>query len=108
MVVTTTMAFVVIWKVWHWSPFAAAALITPFLFLDLTFLGANLLKVVEGGWIPLAFGALVLTIMYTWRRGTRLLMEKTRRTRDAARSVGRHARAQATDSGSRDSGVSYQ
>ncbi len=79
MVVTTTMAFVVVWKVWRWSPFAAAALITPFLLLDLTFLGANLLKVVEGGWIPLAFGALVLTIMYTWRRGTRLLMEKTRR-----------------------------
>ena len=79
MVVTTTMAFVVIWKVWRWSPFAAAALITPFLFLDLTFLGANLLKLVEGGWIPLAFGALVLIIMYTWRRGTRLLMEKTRR-----------------------------
>jgi len=79
MVVTTTMAFVVVWKVWHCSPFAAAALITPFLLLDLTFLGANLLKVVEGGWIPLAFGALVLTIMYTWRRGTRLLVEKTRR-----------------------------
>jgi KUP system potassium uptake protein len=79
MVVTTTMAFVVVWKVWHWSPFAAAALITPFLFLDLTFLGANLLKVVEGGWIPLAFGGLVLTVMYTWRRGTRLLTEKTRR-----------------------------
>ena len=79
MVVTTTMAFVVIWKVWRWSPFAAAVLITPFLFLDLTFLGANLLKLVEGGWIPLAFGALVLIIMYTWRRGTRLLMEKTRR-----------------------------
>ena len=79
MVVTTTMAFVVIWKVWRWSPFAAAVLITPFLFLDLTFLGANLLKLVEGGWIPLAFGALVLIIMYTWRRGTKLLMEKTRR-----------------------------
>ena len=42
---------------------AAAALITPFLFLDLTFLGANLLKLVEGGWIPLAFGALVLIII---------------------------------------------
>jgi KUP system potassium uptake protein len=79
MVVTTTMAFVVVWKVWRWSPFAAAALIMPFLLLDLTFLGANLLKVVEGGWIPLAFGGLVLMIMYTWRRGTRLLMEKTRR-----------------------------
>ena len=79
MVVTTTMAFVVIWKVWGWSPLAAALLITPFLLLDLTFLAANLLKVVQGGWMPLALGSLVLTAMYTWRRGTRLLAEKTRR-----------------------------
>jgi KUP system potassium uptake protein len=79
MVVTTTMAFVVVWKVWRWSPIAAAMLITPFLLLDLTFLAANLLKVVQGGWMPLALGSLVLTVMYTWRRGTRLLAEKTRR-----------------------------
>ena len=79
MVVTTTMAFVVIWKVWRWSPLAAALLITPFLLFDLTFLAANLLKVVQGGWMPLALGSLVLTAMYTWRRGTRLLAEKTRR-----------------------------
>jgi KUP system potassium uptake protein len=79
MVVTTAMAFVVISKVWRWSLFATAALITPFLLLDLTFLSANLLKVVQGGWMPLALGTLVLIIMYTWRRGTRLLGEKTRR-----------------------------
>ena len=54
MVVTAMMGFVVIWKVWKWSPLAAAALIAPFLFLDLTFLAANLLKVFEGGWVPLA------------------------------------------------------
>src|SRR5579871_4411226 len=58
---------------------AAAALIVPFLFIDLTFLSANLLKVVEGGWVPLALGGLVMLVMYTWRRGTRLLYEKTRR-----------------------------
>jgi KUP system potassium uptake protein len=79
MVVTVTMAFVVVWKVWRWPPLAAAALIVPFLFIDLTFLGANLLKVVEGGWVPLAFGGLVMVVMYTWRRGSRLLLEKTRR-----------------------------
>jgi len=73
------MAFVVVWKVWHWSPLAAAALIAPFVFIDLTFLGANLLKVVEGGWVPLALGGFVMALMYTWRRGTRLLYEKTRR-----------------------------
>src|SRR5207248_1168079 len=79
MVVTGMMAFVVVWKVWNWPPIAAAALMVPFLCIDLTFLGANLLKVVEGGWVPLAFGALVMIVMYTWRRGTRLLFEKTRR-----------------------------
>jgi KUP system potassium uptake protein len=79
MVVTAMMGFVVIWKVWKWSPFAAAALIAPFLFLDLTFLAANLLKVLEGGWVPLALGAVVMLLMYTWRRGSRLLFEKSRK-----------------------------
>jgi KUP system potassium uptake protein len=73
------MAFIVIWRVWRWSMIAAAALIVPFLFIDLTFLTANLLKVAEGGWMPLALGAVIMIIMYTWRRGTRLLSEKTRR-----------------------------
>jgi KUP system potassium uptake protein len=79
MVVTAMMGFVVIWRVWKWSPVAAAALIAPFLFLDLTFLAANLLKVFEGGWVPLALGAVVMLLMYTWRRGSRLLFEKSRK-----------------------------
>jgi KUP system potassium uptake protein len=79
MVVTAMMGFVVIWRVWKWSPFAAAALIAPFLFLDLTFLAANLLKVFEGGWVPLALGSVVMLLMYTWRRGSRLLFEKSRK-----------------------------
>ena len=79
MVVTGMMAFIVIWRMWRWSPIAAAALMVPFLFIDLTFLMANLLKVVEGGWVPLAIGGLVMLVMYTWRRGTRILFAKTRR-----------------------------
>jgi KUP system potassium uptake protein len=79
MVVTAMMAFIVIWKVWRWPVIGAAALIAPFLFIDLTFLSANLLKIVEGGWMPLALGALVMVVMYTWRRGSKLLFEKTRR-----------------------------
>ncbi len=79
MVVTAMMAFVVIWRVWQWPMWAAAGLIVPFLFIDFTFLSANMLKVVEGGWVPLLLGGLVMTVMYTWRRGTRLLFEKTRR-----------------------------
>ena len=79
MVVTAMMAIVVIWRVWHWPLIGALALMLPFLFIDFTFLSANLLKIVEGGWMPLALGALVMAVMYTWRRGSRLLFEKTRR-----------------------------
>src|SRR6184192_55675 len=79
MVVTAMMGFVVIWRVWRWSRFAAAALIAPFLFLDLTFLAANLLKVFEGGWVPLALGGILMLLMYTWRHGSRLLFEKSRK-----------------------------
>ena len=79
MVVTGMMAFIVIWRMWGWSPLAATALMGPFLLVDLTFLSANLLKVVEGGWVPLAIGGLVMLVMYTWRRGTRILFAKTRR-----------------------------
>lgn len=79
MVVTAMMGFVVIWKVWNWSPIAAAALIAPFIFLDVTFLAANLLKLFEGGWMPLLFGGVVMLLMYTWRRGSGLLFEKSRK-----------------------------
>jgi KUP system potassium uptake protein len=79
MIVTAIMAFIVIWKVWQWSPFAAAAVMVPFMLVDATFLAANLLKVVDGGWLPLAMGAVMMAIMYTWRRGSKLLFEKTRR-----------------------------
>jgi KUP system potassium uptake protein len=79
MVVTGMLAIVVIHRVWGWSATAAVGLIAPFLFIDLTFLAANLLKVVEGGWMPLALGAAIMAIMYTWRRGTRILLEKTRK-----------------------------
>jgi KUP system potassium uptake protein len=79
MVVTCMMAFIVIWRMWRWSPLAAAALMLPFLLIDLTFLSANMLKVVQGGWVPLALGGVVMLVMYTWRRGTKILYDKTRR-----------------------------
>jgi len=79
MVVTCMMAFIVIWRMWRWSPLAAAGLMLPFLVIDLTFLSANMLKVVQGGWVPLALGGVVMLVMYTWRRGSRILFAKTRR-----------------------------
>jgi len=71
------MGFIVIWRVWKWSPFAAGLLMAPFLLFDLTFLAANLLKVFEGGWVPLAIGGVVMLLMYTWRKGSKVLFEKS-------------------------------
>src|SRR5690242_3590067 len=79
MVADGLMAFIVIWRVWRWSPLLAGALMAPFVFVDFTFLTANGLKLFEGAWAPLAFGTVMMVIMYTWRRGSRLLFEKTRR-----------------------------
>jgi KUP system potassium uptake protein len=79
MVVTTLMATVVIWKSWKWTLWATAALMVPFLLIDSTFLSANLLKVFHGGWVPLLIGALVMLVIFTWRKGASILAAKTRR-----------------------------
>jgi KUP system potassium uptake protein len=79
MVVTTLMAMVVIWKSWKWPLWATAALMVPFLLIDTTFLSANLLKVVHGGWVPLLIGTLVMLVIFTWRKGANILAAKTRR-----------------------------
>jgi KUP system potassium uptake protein len=79
MVVTTFMATLVIWKSWKWTLWATAALMVPFLLIDATFFSANLLKVFHGGWIPLLIGALVMLVIFTWRKGANILSAKTRR-----------------------------
>ena len=79
MVVTAIMAFFVVWRFWNWPLWASAAVIAPFLLVDTIFLAANALKIPQGGWMPLLVGALLVTLMLTWRRGTRILFEKTRK-----------------------------
>jgi KUP system potassium uptake protein len=79
MVVTGLLAFLVVWKVWKWNVFAAAALMVPFVVIDSTFLAANLLKILHGGWFPVLLGIALMVVMLTWRRGSRILFEKTRR-----------------------------
>ena len=108
MVVTAMMAIVVIWRVWNWSLIGALALMLPFLFIDFTFLSANLLKIVDGGWMPLALGAIVMTIMYTWRRGSRLLFEKTRRQETPLEFACKKPGKEATSARARNSGLSDQ
>ena len=80
MVITSLMAFIVVWRCWNWSPWGAAALIIPMVLVDMTFLLANLAKVVDGGWLPLVLAAFLMIGMVAWREGTTALAEKTRRT----------------------------
>lgn len=80
MVCDGIMCFVVIWKVWNWRAATAAALIVPLVIVDLTFLTANLLKLLQGAWVPVLFGILMAGLIWTWRRGAALLINKTRRT----------------------------
>jgi KUP system potassium uptake protein len=80
MVADGIMGFIVIWKLWHWRPAAAAALILPFVVVDTTFFSANFLKLFEGAWVPLLFGLCMAIVIWTWRRGTAILLAKTRRT----------------------------
>ena len=79
MLVDGLMGFIVIWRVWNWSLGAALALMMPFIVIDVTFLAANLLKVPQGGWVPLLIGGCLVTVMLTWHTGARILAQKTRR-----------------------------
>jgi KUP system potassium uptake protein len=80
MVVDGLLGFLVLWKLWKWQPWAAGALMFPLVFIDTVFLSANLLKLVEGAWLPLLFGASIVLLIVTWRRGSHLLVMKTRRS----------------------------
>ena len=73
MVLTTVLLHQVMRRRWHWSLMQAAAVTGILLTVDLAFFGANLLKIPEGGWIPLTFGALVFILMTTWRFGVEAL-----------------------------------
>ena len=80
MVVDGILAFVVIWRGWQWPLWKTLLLIAPFVVVDVVFFSANLLKLFEGAWAPLLFGATMVLLILTWRRGTGILINKTRRT----------------------------
>ncbi|MBP2159946.1 MULTISPECIES: potassium transporter Kup [Asticcacaulis] len=79
MVVTTMMATVVMRQMWKWSWPAVLAFVIPFMILDLSFLSANALRFLSGGWLPVLIGASLFLVMATWVRGSQILMDKSRR-----------------------------
>jgi KUP system potassium uptake protein len=82
MVLTTALLYHVMRRRWQWSLCRAAAVTGILLAVDFAFFSANLLKILDGGWIPLTFGALVFIIMTTWHSGVEAM-----RQRSAARSL---------------------
>jgi KUP system potassium uptake protein len=80
MVVDGLLAFIVIWKFWHWPLWRVGIVVAPLVLVDVVFFSANLLKLLEGAWAPILFGASMVLLILTWRRGTNILAQKTRRS----------------------------
>lgn len=76
MAVTSLLFFVAARRRWRWSWVAAGVPVLLFLVFDLSFLGANLVKLDSGGWVPVAIAAVVFLLMTTWKRGRQLVHER--------------------------------
>src|SRR5271169_3349063 len=76
MTITTVLAFVVVRKLWGWGWVKGGLLIVFLLTVDLAFFGANAMKIMEGGWLPLVLGFGLFLLMTTWKRGRALLQER--------------------------------
>ena len=76
MLIDSVLILVVMRRIWGWSRPVAIAIVVPLLFIDLSFLASNSLKIPAGGWFPLLIGGIVFTLLTTWKRGRALLMER--------------------------------
>ncbi len=76
--ITTILAYVVARQVWHWSRWTAGVITAVFITIDLAFFGANLLKVLHGGWVPLVIATLVFSLLSTWKTGRMVLGTRLR------------------------------
>ncbi|WP_430709396.1 potassium transporter Kup [Mesorhizobium captivum] len=79
MLMTTILLFVVMRWLWKWQLAVAVALALLFGVIDLGFFSANVVKIVEGGWVSITVASIMGLVMWTWIRGTRYLFDKTRR-----------------------------
>jgi KUP system potassium uptake protein len=69
MAITTYLFYLVCRRRWGYSQARALTFLIPFLIIDFTFFGANAIKILDGGWFPLAIGIIVFAVMTTWWRG---------------------------------------
>ncbi|MGE3802218.1 MAG: potassium transporter Kup [Candidatus Kapaibacterium sp.] len=78
--ITTILFGVIVRRRWGWSLWAVIPFVTFFLLVDIAFLGANLTKILHGGWFPLLVGGILFSLMTTWKTGRRILEERIRET----------------------------
>ncbi len=76
MVITAVLLHVVATERWRWPPALAFAVTGVFLTVDLAFFGANALKIAHGGWLPLVIGAVLFTLMTTWKTGRQIVARR--------------------------------
>ena len=76
MLIDSVLIYVVMRRVWRWSKPLAVLVVVPLLAIDGALLSANMLKIPDGGWFPLFIGAVVFTLLTTWKKGRMLLMER--------------------------------
>jgi len=79
MVIDSLMAFFVVWRCWNWPVWKAAVLMVPLLLIEQAFLAAQVLKIPDGGWLPLSMAGTICLIVYTWVRGSVSLSRATRK-----------------------------
>jgi KUP system potassium uptake protein len=79
MFVDTLLAWVILRHLWKWPVWRSLLLLVPLGCLDLVFISSNMLKIPQGAWMPLALGASLVLVMWTWTRGAQILSDKTRR-----------------------------
>ena len=76
MATTTVLALIVARRLWGWPLWQCLGLGVLFMIVDLSFLGANLLKIPNGGWFPVGVGLVVFTLMMIWKRGRQILARR--------------------------------
>ena len=76
MAIDTVLLAVVLFSLWNWPKWKAIPLLVIFGTFDLFYLGANLVKVPDGGWFPLLIGAIAFTLLTTWARGRKLMIDR--------------------------------
>jgi KUP system potassium uptake protein len=79
MFVDTLLAYIVVRRMWKWNLFQTGLLLIPLSVVDMVFITSNALKIPDGAWLPLALGAALVLLMWTWARGSQILAEKTRK-----------------------------